>query len=198
MSEESNQKACRVCCESIAEKASKCHHCGASQTWRRYLPSITIFISLLLGCMSVFSTFYPVARGMMDKKLDVAAETIGINAKAYTIWLKNDGKEPAAIKYINLFYGEEIAVLKVKDGTTVLPAKSSQILELVFEDDFVRPEEGVSFRRNEFMEDGGMEVIQRCEVMISIMGDNQEVWLDLKNDHCHDVADFILGRQSVG
>lgn len=190
-----NSKICLECRQPIDAQALKCKECNAYQNWRQHLPLLAVLLTILLGGLSVFSTSYPVAQDILSKDFDMSVKRVGVNSDYYTVMVQNTGRQPAAIKYINIFYGENVDFLHIDGGDTIIPENKSRILRLRLPEGFVRPSDNIDFSRREV---GKNNVIQRCEILISVIGSNREEWFEIKEESCWDMHDFLTGIQSVG
>ena len=186
-------KACKECTNLIDVRATKCKECGAFQNWRGHLGFAAILVSIILGGISVFSTSYPVVKEILTAEFEVQVKRIGVNAKYYTVIVRNLGKQPVAIQYINILYGEKLEFLEIKGDDNVIPAMNSRILRLHLPFDFSRPEV-VDFLRTEL--DG--TTFERCEILIALVGEGENEWFFLEENGCLEMDDFLTGLQTLG
>lgn len=90
------QGQCRACMEIIHVDASRCHHCGQIQGWRRFIGSPTSIVALILSLLSIAAT-KPVEKLFDAERADFQVSITGGDFYAAQLMIFNIGSKPATL-----------------------------------------------------------------------------------------------------
>ncbi len=195
----SKKQICRDCRSPMNEGAAKCTSCGSFQNWRRHFTFTATVVSFFLGGVATAGIIIDPVKEWLTPLTDVSVERVGVTAKGYTVIVHNKGRATAVIKYINVFYGENLDFLQDSIEDRIIEAGESRYFNLTWPQGALQPTyDELDFSRNDPV-DGPR---QRCELLFSIFA-GEEVWKTIDERYsdgsCNgDIVDFVTGQQSVG
>lgn len=102
---EDNFKKCNACKKNIKKDASKCHHCGTSQTIMAKFSSYSLVLSVVATLLSLIAISAPVLNEFfVEKKPDLKGVMLEGSGDTVKFSIFNGGRAPAIIKGVHLSY----------------------------------------------------------------------------------------------
>lgn len=92
---------CVACKEAVNKDATKCHHCGALQGWRRWVAGPVVISSLLLTVISIWAA-EPVKRLFDSQVADIKVSFLKGDSFSTTFMLANVGTKPAGLAGVEI------------------------------------------------------------------------------------------------
>jgi len=92
---------CVACREVVNKDATKCHHCGALQGWRRWVAGPVVISSLLLTVISIWAA-EPVKRLFDSQVADIKVSFLKGDSYNTTFMLANVGTKPAGLAGVEI------------------------------------------------------------------------------------------------
>jgi hypothetical protein len=89
-----DKQRCVACREAVNKDATKCHHCGAFQGWRRWVAGPVVISSLLLTVISIWAA-EPVKRLFDSQVAEIKVSFLQGDSFSTTFMLANIGTKPA-------------------------------------------------------------------------------------------------------
>ncbi|OCK59855.1 hypothetical protein [Bradyrhizobium sp. LMTR 3] len=126
-------KRCKVCAEPINEKAVKCIHCQAEQSWaRQRLGFSSTILSLLVALITVLTAAVPVVRdSITSKNSNLIFSFQAANDRVISVLASNTGVRPGSIGSSYLHMNQKrnygLRVSGVDSARVVEPGKSELI-----------------------------------------------------------------------
>lgn len=126
----SDIKACVACRLEIADKASKCPHCGSSQGFARFFLLPSALIAIASSVISLGILLSPMVKenlGLTDSEISI--RLIGVDSNSVTYLVSNVGEKPGLIANFGLLYKDRIPLISTKlTGEGLLLSSGESVL----------------------------------------------------------------------
>lgn len=96
-----DKQRCVACREAVNKDATKCHHCGAFQGWRRWVAGPVVISSLLLTVISIWAA-EPVKRLFDSQVAEIKVSFLKGDSFSTTFMLANIGTKPAGLAGVEI------------------------------------------------------------------------------------------------
>ncbi|MFG9945121.1 hypothetical protein [Pseudomonas aeruginosa] len=175
--------------EPIHAEASRCHHCGQIQGWRRFVGSPTSIVALILSLLSIAAT-KPVEKLFDAERADFQISITGGDFFAAQLMVLNIGSKPATLDALEIMSksdGRSMTwyLYSSTDGEILEPGKSYKIKAtnpgLIPK--VVEPERSVVLKSKFAFEDNCLLIVKYIEATGQKVIRSQPFMCDLPLEH---------------